>query len=183
MPNVPEVALAGTVKDAGAVSTVAALLDIVPADPPVGAALDSVTVQVELPLAPRTLGVHTRDDTLAGVCKETVMDAADPLSDAVRVAVWSAARLPVEIPNVAEVELAGTVRDAGAVKTVAALLDIVTAEPPVGAALESVTVQVVLAFAPSALGVHTKDDTRTAACNETVVDAEDPLRETVSVAV
>jgi hypothetical protein len=83
------------------------------------------------------------------------------------------------MPNAAEVEFAGTVRDAAAVKTVAALLDIVTAEPPVGAALESATVQVALPFGPSALGVHCIDDTLAADCKVMVVEVAVPLSEAV----
>ena len=85
--------------------------------------------------------------------------------------------------NVAEVAFADTVTDAGAVNTVAALFVSVTTEPPVGATFDSVTVQVALALAPRALGVHANDETRTVACNETVVDTEDPLSDAPSVAV
>ena len=63
--------------------------------------------------------------------------------------------------NVAVVAVAATVTEAGAVN-VALLLVMVTVAPAAGAAAESVTVQVLEAFAPSDVGLQVTDDTDTA---------------------
>ena len=82
--KLPVAAPAETATDAG---TVTALLPEASATvaPPVGAACDNVTVQVELPPDDNELGVHCSFVTVTGV---TVTDAfADvPLSEAVIVA-------------------------------------------------------------------------------------------------
>ena len=75
---------------------------------------------------------------------------------AVRVALWSLARLAVVVLKVAVVALAGTVTEAGRERA-GALLDRVTAAPPVGAGLLKVTVQVAEALAPRLAGVQTSD--------------------------
>ena len=164
MPKVAEEALAATVTEAGAVNVGAALFDSVTTEPPEGAVWDRVTVQRPVPFELRALGEHCKDDTrIAAACRETVVDAEDPLSEAMRVAVSFVERLPVETPKVAEEALAATVTEAGAVKVGAALFDSVTTEPPEGAALERVTVQEAVLFELRALGEHCTDDTRAAA--------------------
>jgi hypothetical protein len=57
--------------------------------------------------------------------------------------------------NAAEVAAAVTVTDPGTV-SVGLLFVSVTLAPPVGAALESVMVQVLEAFCPSVVGVHVR---------------------------
>jgi hypothetical protein len=83
--NVAEVRLAATVTVGGMVSTEGALFDRVTIDPPAGAALDKVTVQEAVPLRPIVLSAHCKDDTSAGACRETVVEAEEPLSEAERV--------------------------------------------------------------------------------------------------
>jgi hypothetical protein len=73
--------------------------------------------------------------------------------------------------NVAVAAPAITVAEAGAVR-VALVFERVTAVPPVGAAFDSVTVQVVEAFWPMLAGLQDSDDT-----------LSDPMRLTVAVAV
>ena len=87
MPKVAVVAFADTETEAGAVSTLAALFVRPTVAPPVGAAFDSVTVQVALPFEPRALGAHCSVVTVAEDCNETVADEVDPFSDPVSVAV------------------------------------------------------------------------------------------------
>jgi len=53
----------------------------------------------------------------------------------------------------------------------------------VGAAFERVTVQAAVALAPRLAGVHCKDETRTAACRETVADTAELFRDPVMVTV
>jgi hypothetical protein len=93
-----------------------------------------------------------------------------------------AGRVPVETVKVAEEAVAGTVTEAGAVSTLAAVFDNVTSEPPVGAAWDRVMEQDAVPFELRVLGVHCRADTRTGARRETVADAEMPLTEAVSVA-
>jgi hypothetical protein len=79
--------------------------------------------------------------------------------------------VPVVTVKVAEVAAAATVTDAGTVR-VALVFDKVTLAPPVGAALVSVTVQVLDALDPRLLGLHDTAETNTAAVRFTVVLAE-----------
>jgi hypothetical protein len=76
-------------------------------------------------------------------------------------ALWLLARLVVVALKVAVVAAAGTVTEAGRERA-GALLDSVTAAPPMGAALLKVTVQVAEALAPRLAGVQTSDCTGTA---------------------
>jgi hypothetical protein len=87
IPKVAVVVLAATATEAGTVKAPVALLINPTLAPPAGAAFDSVTVQVALLLEPSELGEHCNDVTVAGDCKETVVDETDPFSEAVSVAV------------------------------------------------------------------------------------------------
>ena len=79
------VELPATVTEAGTVSDVL-LEERATAEPPVGAACESVTVQVEVPPEATVVGVHCNVVTLAGG-GVTVIEAVvePPLSDAVTV--------------------------------------------------------------------------------------------------
>lgn len=85
--------------------------------------------------------------------------------------------------NVAVVAFAATGTDEGAVKIPAALLPSTTVTPPAGAACDSVIVHVVLLLETSAADVQPKDVTVTVVCSDSVVLADPPLSEAVSVAV
>ena len=84
--------------------------------------------------------------------------------------------------NVAVVAAAGTVTDAGTLKAVLLLLSD-TLAPPVGAGCVRVTVQVLDAFCPRLVGLHTSDDTSTGATRLTVALAELLLYVAVTVAL
>src|SRR5215469_2855110 len=118
--KVAVVALAATVAEAGTVN--AALLEeretVVP---PVGAALESVTVQVLLALDARVVGAHCTEERLTGACKLTVAVWDALLRVAVTVAVPLELMVPAAAVKVAVVALAATVTDAGTVN--AALLE------------------------------------------------------------
>ena len=90
--------------------------------------------------------------------------------------------LPVVALNMAEVAPAPTVTDPGTVSVVFVFVSVTTAPPP-GAALVSVTVQLLDPFAPRLLGVHVRDDTNTDAVRLTVVLAELLLYVAVTVAL
>ena len=79
------VALAATVMEAGTARAVQSSARATEA-PPAGAAFDSVTVQVEAAFAVIDVGVHCRDDTVAGAGTTVTEAVADvPLSEAVTV--------------------------------------------------------------------------------------------------
>jgi hypothetical protein len=84
--NVPVVAPAATVADAGMVSVLLVLVSVTLA-PPAGAALVNVTVQVLEAFAPRLAGVQATDDIAIGATRFTVVWAELLLYVAVRVAV------------------------------------------------------------------------------------------------
>ena len=75
-------AFAATVTDDGTVSAERLLLRLTTA-PPDPAALDSVTVQFALALAPNVAGLHCREETTAGATKDTVEERDAPLYVAV----------------------------------------------------------------------------------------------------
>ncbi len=76
--------------------------------------------------------------------------------------------------NVAQVAAATTVTDVGTI-TPELLVDSPTLAPPAGAACVRLTVQLLDAFAPKALGLHASEDTLTPAFKVTEVVAELPL--------
>ena len=84
--KVAVVAAAATVTEAGTLSS-ALLLDSETDDPPVGAALESVTVQVEAPALTRLAGVQVNVDTVAGALRFKVAVREDALRVAVTTAV------------------------------------------------------------------------------------------------
>jgi hypothetical protein len=106
----------------------------------------------------------------------------DPFSEAVIVALWSAVKVPVEAVKFADVPEAATVTDGGTVSAAASSVSITTA-PPVEAALDMVTVQLVLAFAARLVAVHCTPETVAPPASEMVVLLEVPFSEAVMVAV
>jgi hypothetical protein len=85
--------------------------------------------------------------------------------------------------KVAVVAVAGTVTEAGSVRTLAMPPEMATTAPPVGAALLKVTVQVVLALEARVVAVHWRAEISAGATNEIVEVLEEPLREAVAVAL
>lgn len=92
----------------------------------------SVTVQVLEALGPRLVGLQVRAVTSTGVKVMVTLCELLP-KVAVTVADWLLASAPVVALNVADVDPAATVTDAGTVKVVLVFVR-VTALPPVGAA-------------------------------------------------
>ena len=82
----------------------------------------------------------------------------------------------------AEVAPALTFTEGGVVRT-PLLFDTVTVVPPAGAALVSVTVQVLLPFAPRLVGLHPKAESATGATRLMVTFCDAPLRVAVTVAL
>jgi hypothetical protein len=90
--------------------------------------------------------------------------------------------LPAVAVKTAVVEPAVTVTESGATRRVL-LLDIETVAPPLGAALESVTVQLVLPPAPNVVGLQAKAETKTGATRLMLVLCDWPFRAARMVAL
>jgi len=151
------VAPLATSTDAGTLRLEGAALTRATADPPLGAADESVTWHVVEPDAARVEDVQASEESVnAGFSvKVTVFDAL--FSVAVTTAVFETAATDAAV-KVAEVAPAGTMTDAGTVREAGWLLVTTMAVPPAGAALEIVTLQTVVAGTASVALVHTKDE-------------------------
>lgn len=90
---------------------------------------------------------------------------------------------PVAAVNVAVVALAGTVTEAGNVRTLAIAPVTVTVAPPAGAALFKVTVQVVLPLEARVVAAHFRVETSTGFAREMVELLDELLYEAVTVAL
>jgi hypothetical protein len=145
-------AAAGTLTDAG-VEREVLVSERVTIAPPVGAAVDSVTVQVLEALGPRLEGLQARADTVIGATRVTVVCAELLLYEAEMVAVWLLGMVLVETVKVAAVAAAATVTEVGTVNVELLFVSVIAA-PAVGAAAESVTVQVELLEPLMLLGLH-----------------------------
>ena len=84
--NVAVVAAAATVTEAGTVTAEVALLERATVDPPAGAALERVTVQVVVAEAARVVLAQVKELTVGGgAVTERAAVALEPLREAVRV--------------------------------------------------------------------------------------------------
>jgi hypothetical protein len=127
--------------------------------PPLGAAADNVTVQVDVPPDTTLAGEHPRPLTVtAGGITVTVVAAEPPFSDAVTATPWFAVTVPAVTTNVPVVAPATTVAEAGVVNAVL-LSESVTLAPPLGAAADNVTVQVDVPPDTTLLGEHPRPET------------------------
>jgi hypothetical protein len=97
-------------------------------------------------------------------------------------AIWVVGIEPVLAVNVALVALAGTVTEAGNMRTLAMAPEIVTATPPAGAAPANVTVQVVVALEVRVEAAHWTEEISVGALRERLNAWEEPLRDAVIVA-
>jgi hypothetical protein len=103
-------------------------------------------------------------------------------SVAVMVALWELPTVAVVAVKVAAVAEAATVTDAGTVR-VALVLASVTAAPPAGAAVVSVTVHLLEELGPRLVGLQASEETCTGANRLMVALAELPLYAAVIVAL
>jgi hypothetical protein len=182
--NVAVVAAAGTVTEAGTVSSVVSLAASVTTLPPVGAGWVNVIVHVlETPDA-KVAGAQDSDDTL-GPPGATVIVAVVvlPPSVAVRMTVWDVATDPAVAVKVVEVAPAGTVTEAGTDSAVVLFDAVVIVLPPLGAGCVSVTVHVVAVPVVRLVGTQTSDDTLRLGVAVTVAVAVLEPRVTVTVTV
>lgn len=146
------VAPKGTETDAGTVTT-PVLLRTVTGNPPLKeTGSEIVIVQVPVAPLPRMFGVQPNDFNVAKFRRIETEAQLAPL-EAFMVAIWSPVRLVVPATKVAVVALCGTVTEAGTDSNVWSL-ESETASPPEGAACEIVTVHVVVALGPKAVGAQ-----------------------------
>jgi hypothetical protein len=179
--NEAEAALAGTVTDAGTVTTEELLVSAMVA-PPTAAGWESATVHVELALGARLAGAHCKELMTVGGTSDTVALLEDAFKEAVIVAVCGEEILPVLAVKVAEPALAATVTDAGTV--IPAPVPVrVTTTPPAGAAFDSVTVQEVLAFDVRLAAAHWSAVTSGGAESVRDAVAEEVFSDAVTMAV
>jgi hypothetical protein len=135
---------AGISTDAGTFSAEGTLLSSATPAPPMAAGADKVTVQVVVAKALKLLLAQANELTETVLVPKSVTDLFVPFSVAVTVALWFVRFTAVAI-KVALVAEAGTRTDTGTASAEVRLLDKATVAPPSDAALESVTVQVVVA--------------------------------------
>jgi hypothetical protein len=124
--------------EAGTVTNALPLASVTLA-PPESAALDNVTVQLDVAPEFTVEGLHDSEDTFGGATRESVV-LTDPLSVALTWAVTSAATAPTDALNVAVLCPAGIATEAGTV-TRALFDDTVTVPPPLGAGCVRVIAQ------------------------------------------
>ena len=158
-------------------------MPIVTVTPPAGDGL--LSVSVHLPDANDSSEVipQLSEVTVVGLPNAMVVDALEPLREAVRVAVCSDEKAPVLAWKVALGDPPATLTVPGTVSVPVAVLPSVTVTPPGAAALLRVTVQVVEAFEPKLGAPHASDVTVVVETREIVADALEPFSDAVRVAV
>ena len=126
-----EVAPDETLTDPGTVSAVT-LLDSVTEMPPVPAACDNVTVQVDVPFEFRLVGLHDSELTVVAATREMLAVCVLPFKVPVTTAVRLLGMVPAVAVNVAELLPAGTVTDEGTDSSLV-VLERPTVAPPADA--------------------------------------------------
>jgi hypothetical protein len=169
-----------TETEAGTVRTPVAELVMVTLVPAVAAWL-RVMVQVVDAFEAREAAAHVNELMLVGATSEMVACWLEPLSEAVRVAVWPDVIVPAAAVNVAVVPVV-TATEAGTVRTPVAELVMVTLVLVVAAWLK-VMVQVVDAFEAREAAAHVRELMLVGATREIVACWVEPLSEAVTVAV
>ena len=159
IPNDPVVAFAATVTEPGTVSPESPVLLRLTTAPLAPAAFDSVTVQFPLAFAPNVVGLHCSEEITVAVARLMFALCHIPPYAAVIEPFWSALNAPVLIVKDPAVAFAATATEAGTVKTfVTILVARVTIAPPWGAGPDKVTVQLLLLFEPSVVGLHCREE-------------------------
>jgi hypothetical protein len=179
--NSPKVEPAVTVTVGGTASAANPLLLSVTVAPLPDAAFDNVTVQLLLAFAPNVVGLHCNEETTVAAARFIFTLCDVPLYAAVSVPFWSADRAPVLTVNGPVMDPAVTVTVAGTVNAGSPLLLNVTNAPLPDAAFDSVTVQLLLAFAPNVVGLHCSEETTVAAARLIFTLCDVPLYDAVSV--
>jgi hypothetical protein len=166
----------------GTVRAEVALLESVTVLPLVDV-LVRVTVHVVVDDGARLVLAQSSDDTPSGTVTVIVTGAVDPFSDAVTIAVWFEVTAATLAVKVAVVAAAATTTEAGTVRAAVALLDNATLVPPVDAAFDKVTVQVVVDDGARLVLAHCSEDTVIGAVTLIVMGRLDPFNAAVRIAV
>ena len=174
---------AGTFTEAGTV-TAELLLESATVVPPLGEALERVTVHELVEPHATLVGLQATDETvIAGAVIVMLAVAELPFKEAVMVADWLLEMVPavaVKLPVLLE---AATATEAGTARE-ELLLESATVVPPLGAALERVTVHELPAPDASVVGLQAREEiVITGATRLTDALAVVPLREAVTVAL
>ena len=101
-------------------------------------------------------------------------DCEEPFKAATIVADWELGAVPAVARKLAEDADAGTLTEAGTLRT-ELLSEIRTVTPPLGAAADRLTVQIPLEPEASVVGEHTSDETVTAGAGDTVTEDVEEL--------
>jgi len=137
---------------------------------------------VQVTVAPDEVMADTLvSETVSGAISERVVVLEVPFRLAVIVAVWSEASAPAVAVNVAELELAGTLMEAGTVNPVTALLKSATAVLPADG-FDRATVQVVLALETRLAAAHCSEDMVESVVREIVAVCDELFNVAVTVA-
>lgn len=180
--KVAVVVFAETLTAEGTLRIPLALVETATIEPPLGAALDVVIVQVVFEFDPSVLAAQDKDEISTEADNDRFTLWVEPLRDAEIVAVRSADRAPVVIVNATVVVLAASVTDDGAVRTPLIPPETTTVVPD-GMALDTVTVQVVLELEDRVVDAHDKEEISGEADNDSFTLWLDPLSDADSVAV
>jgi hypothetical protein len=181
--KVEVVAPAKIVAEVGTVSRPVGFAATVRRMPAAGAGFEIVAVQVVDVEDTSEVFAQITEDKVSGAMTFSVAVLLEPLRIAAMVGVWSAVTAAAAAVNDAVVAPVGIVTDAGTVSAEVALLERVTVIPPVGAALERVTVQVVVEDAARVVFVHCSDVSVIAAVTVSVADWVEPLSVAVMIGV
>ena len=177
------VAPCATVAEPGRVNMPVGLADNVRNMPPAGAGIEMVAVQVVEVEDIKVVLAQTTEDRVIGAVMERARDLEEPLKVAVMEGFWAEVTAAAVAVKVVEEAPTVTVTDGGTVTAEVLLLAIATLEPPAGAGLESVTVQVVEADATRLVLLHCRDVMEMGATSERLAEVRTPFRVAVVVAV
>jgi hypothetical protein len=161
--------------------TLGLLLDRVTVDPAAGAALDSVTVQLEVPGALTVAGEQVKPPGWTSTVRAIVATWVIPFRDAVTVTLCALVTVPVVTLKVALFWVAPTVTLAGTVSDPLLLLKVTPLA--LAATLFKATVQMLEALLPRAEGEHDTEVSCAGALAVSVKNCDPPFREAVSNAV
>ena len=177
------VAPAATITVDGTDRAEASVLTSVTAVPPLGAGRETATVQVAELDAVRLVEPQVSDETDITPVTVNVSDLLEEPRVAVRIGFWLVVIAFAVATKAALVAPDATSTEAGAVSAAVMLLASTTVVPPAGAALEMVTVQLVVADGTSETLLHDRELTESGAVTEIDTDRVLPLRVAVTFTV
>jgi hypothetical protein len=179
--KLPVAAPAATVTEVGTVSAAWLLLKDTAA-PPVGAGLESVTVQELDAFDPRLVGLHTTEETVAGVRRLIVALCEVPFRLAVTVAVPLMLMIPAVAMKVPVADPA-VIRLADGMVRIGLLLASVITLQPEGTGLSKVMVHVLTRLEVKLVGLQVTDETARPGARLRVRFCELPFKVAVTIAV